>query len=76
MIGRDCRWRQAAASILEADERTMARRSLNSLARNDAERQALLEAHGETVLRGSWDQATLQPREVHEMLVDADAPHR
>ena len=58
--------------VLEADS---ARWHGDALARaDDAERQALLEAHGETVLRGRWDQATLRPGEIRGMLAEAGAP--
>lgn len=66
----DFRWPEQRL-VLEADG---ARWHGDALARaDDAERQALLEAHGETVLRARWDQATLRPREVHEMLTAASA---
>jgi hypothetical protein len=38
---------------------------------DDAERQALLEAHGERVVRVSWTQATQRPRETRERIVRA-----
>ena len=67
----DFRWPEQQL-VLEADG---ARWHGDALARaDDAERQALLEAHGETVLRGRWDQATLRPGGVHEMLAQASAP--
>lgn len=69
----DFRWPERRL-VLEADG---ARWHDDALARaDDAERQALLEAHGETVLRARWDQATLKPREVREMLASAGAPTR
>ena len=40
----------------------------------DAERQALLEAHGERVLRVTWDQALVRPRETLARLRAAGAP--
>ena len=67
----DFRWPEQRL-VLEADG---ARWHDDALARaDDAERQALLEAYGETVLRGRWDQATLRPREVHNLLAEAGAP--
>lgn len=67
----DFRWPEAKV-VLEADG---ARWHGDALARaDDAERQALLEAHGDMVLRARWDQATLRPAEVHRMLEDAGAP--
>jgi Protein of unknown function (DUF559) len=50
----DFRW-PAQRLIVEADGAAWHDRAL------DAERQALLEAHGERVLRVSWKQATLHP---------------
>ena len=47
----------------------------NKLAReNDAERQALLEDHGEQVRRVTWDQAVLTPGQTLRRLVNAGAP--
>ena len=47
--------------IVEADGK---RTHDQALARaDDARRQAVFEAHGETVLRVSWLQATTQPKE-------------
>jgi len=67
----DFRWPEQRL-VLEADG---ARWHGDALARaDDSERQALLEAHGETVVRAGWEQATLRPREVHQMLVVAAAP--
>ena len=67
----DFRWPEQQL-VLEADG---ARWHGDALARaDDAERQALLEAHGETVLRARWDQATLRASEVRQMLADAAAP--
>ena len=40
----------------------------------DAERQALLEAHGERVVRVTWDQATRHPGQTLERLTQAGAP--
>ncbi len=55
----DFRWPKQKL-VVEADG---ARWHENALARaDDAERQALLERHGETVLRIRWDQATARPR--------------
>ena len=47
----------------------------NELARaDDAERQALLEAHGERVVRITWHQAVTQPRQTLARLRAAGAP--
>ena len=47
----------------------------NQLAReDDAERQALLEAHGERVLRVTWDQAILRPGQTLSRIRAAGAP--
>ena len=48
----------------------------NPLAReDDAERQALLEAHGERVLRITWAQALTRPRATLARLRAAGAPY-
>jgi elongation factor P len=48
----------------------------NQLAReDDAERQALLEAHGERVLRVTWDQAIARPQRTLARLRAAGAPY-
>jgi very-short-patch-repair endonuclease len=41
---------------------------------DDADRQALLEAHGERVIRVSWDQATRRRRQTLARLLQAGAP--
>jgi hypothetical protein len=41
---------------------------------DDAERQALLEAHGERVLRITWEQAVGRPRQTLDRLGRAGAP--
>jgi uncharacterized protein DUF559 len=47
----------------------------NQLAReDDAERQALLEAHGERVLRVTWDQAIVRPGQTLSRIRAAGAP--
>jgi very-short-patch-repair endonuclease len=47
----------------------------NPIARaDDAERQAILEAHGERVVRVTWDQAIGRPRQTIARLVKAGAP--
>ena len=67
----DFRWAEQRL-VLEADS---ARWHGDALARaDDAERQALLEANGDTVLRARWDQATLRPGEVQGILAKAGAP--
>ncbi len=43
---------------------------------DDAERQALLEAHGERVIRVTWEQVVQRPGEVLERLRAAGAPNR
>ena len=40
---------------------------------DDAERQALLEAHGEHLLRVTWDQAVTRPAETVKRVVRAAA---
>jgi very-short-patch-repair endonuclease len=47
--------------IVEADGRQTHDQALARA--DDARRQAIFEAHGETVLRLSWRQATTQPKE-------------
>jgi very-short-patch-repair endonuclease len=55
----DFRWPDQAI-VVEADSRMWHE---NPIARaDDAERQALLEAHGERVIRVTWSQAVRQPR--------------
>jgi very-short-patch-repair endonuclease len=44
--------------------------------REDAERQALLEAHGERVLRVTWTQAVARPTQTLARLHAAGVPHR
>lgn len=43
---------------------------------DDAERQALLEAHGETVLRTRWNEATTSPARLQARLASSGAPYR
>ncbi len=67
----DFRW-PAQQLIVEADG---ARWHDNALARaGDAERQALLEASGETVLRVGWDEAVGRPTRFAKRLAAAGAP--
>ncbi len=67
----DFRWPEQRL-VLEADG---ARWHGDALARaDDAERQALLETHGDTVLRAGWDQAIFKPAEVVDLLANAGAP--
>ncbi len=67
----DFRWPKQKL-VIEADG---ARWHDNALARaDDAERQALLERHGETVLRIRWDQATAHRGAARERMLDAGAP--
>ena len=67
----DMRW-PAARVIVEADGAAW---HDNPLAReNDAERQALLEAHGERVVRVTWDQVVRRPDETLARLRGAGVP--
>lgn len=67
----DLRWPEQKL-IVEADG---ARWHDNALARaDDAERQALLKRHGETVLRVRWDEATMRPAITRSRLDMAGAP--
>lgn len=67
----DFRWAEQRL-VVEADSRAW---HDNPIARaDDAERQALLEAHGECVLRVTWKQAVTKPEETVARLVDAGAP--
>jgi very-short-patch-repair endonuclease len=67
----DFRW-PAQRLIVEADGREWHE---HRLAReDDAERQALLEAHGERVLRVTWHQATRQRRQTLARFIRAGAP--
>lgn len=67
----DFRWPKQKL-IVEADG---ARWHDNALARaDDAERQALLERHGETVLRVRWDEATARPAAARKRFAEAGAP--
>jgi hypothetical protein len=63
----DFRW-PAQRLILEADGATWHDRAL------DAERQALLEAHGERVVRVTWEQATLHRAATAARVASAGAP--
>ncbi|MEJ7875060.1 MAG: DUF559 domain-containing protein [Solirubrobacterales bacterium] len=67
----DFRWPEHKL-VVEADG---ARWHDNALARaDDAERQCLLERHGETVLRVRWDEATMRPAVTRSRLDAAGAP--
>jgi hypothetical protein len=67
----DLRW-PAQRLTIEADG---AQWHDNPTAReDDAERQAILEAHGERVVRVTWDQATRAPRQTLERIRNAGAP--
>ncbi len=69
----DFRWPEQRL-ILEVDSTAWHE---NPLARaDDRERQALLEAHGETVLRTHWRDAVLGPHKLIERLRTAGAPYR
>ena len=63
----DFRW-PAQRLILEADGAAWHDPVL------DAERQAILEAHGERVLRVTWRQAVAHPRQTIARLREAGAP--
>ena len=67
----DLRW-AAQRLCVEADSRTWHAGELAQIA--DAERQALLEAHGERVLRVTWRQAVAHPRQTIARLHAAGAP--
>jgi very-short-patch-repair endonuclease len=68
----DFRW-PAQRLVIEADG---AEWHDDRLAReDDAERQALLEAHGERVVRVTWDQATRHKRQTLARFVQAGAPN-
>ena len=67
----DFRWPKQRL-VLEADGAAW---HDHKLAReDDAERQALLEAHGETVLRVTWDQAIGRPAQTLVRVGRAGAP--
>ena len=67
----DLRWPSARLAV-EADGAAW---HDNELARaDDAERQALLERHGERVLRVTWQQAVAQPAQTLARLRAAGAP--
>jgi hypothetical protein len=67
----DFRWADQRL-VVEADSRVW---HDHRLAReDDAERQAVLEAHGETVLRVTWEQAVRRPRQTLARLRAAGAP--
>ena len=67
----DFRW-PAERLVVEADGAAW---HDDKLAReDDAERQALLEARGERVVRVTWDQAVSRPRQTLARLVAAGAP--
>ncbi|HET8755056.1 MAG TPA: type IV toxin-antitoxin system AbiEi family antitoxin domain-containing protein [Solirubrobacteraceae bacterium] len=67
----DFRW-PAERLVVEADGAVW---HANAIARqDDAERQAILEAFGERVVRVSWEQAIRYPRETIARLAEAGAP--
>ena len=67
----DFRW-PAVRLVVEADGATWHE---HAIAReDDADRQALLERHGERVLRVTWQQAVVRPRETLARLRAAGAP--
>jgi very-short-patch-repair endonuclease len=68
----DFRWPQSRL-VVEADGAAW---HDNKLAReDDAERQALLEAHGERVVRVTWEQAIVKPQQTLTRIRAAGAPH-
>jgi very-short-patch-repair endonuclease len=69
----DFRWPQQRL-IVEADGGSWHRGSIAEC--DDAERQALLEAHGERVLRITWAQALTRPTQTLQRLRAAGAPRR
>jgi very-short-patch-repair endonuclease len=69
----DFRW-PAARLVVEADGAAW---HDNPTAReDDAERQALLEAHGERVIRVTWEQAVARRAETRRRIGAAGAPRR
>ncbi len=67
----DYRW-PPQRLVVEADSRTW---HDHKLAReDDAERQAILEAHGERVVRVTWEQAIARPAQTLARLRAAGAP--
>ncbi len=68
----DFRWPKRKL-ILEADGAAWHDDPLSRAA--DAERQAILEAHGETVLRTRWSEATKTPARLRSRLAEAAAPY-
>ncbi len=67
----DFRWPERQL-VVEADSRAW---HDNPIARaDDAERQALLEAHGDRVLRVTWKQAVMRRKETIARLIAAGAP--
>jgi very-short-patch-repair endonuclease len=69
----DFRWPQEQL-IVEADGAAWHDNKLSK--EDDADRQALLEAHGERILRVTWDQAIAQPRQTLDRIRAAGAPPR
>jgi very-short-patch-repair endonuclease len=67
----DFRWR-ALRLVVEADSREW--HDNPQARRDDAERQALLEAIGERVVRVTWEQATAHVAQTHARLAGAGAP--
>jgi very-short-patch-repair endonuclease len=67
----DFRWREQRL-IVEADG--AAWHDSRVAREDDAERQALLELHGERVLRVTWAQAIGQPRRTLARMIAAGAP--
>jgi len=67
----DFRWPEAQL-VVEADGATWHDHEVAGA--DDAERQALLEAHGERVLRVTWDQAIIRPSQTLTRIRAAGAP--
>ncbi len=67
----DLRW-PAQRLCVEADSRAWHAGELAQA--HDAERQAILEAHGERIIRVTWKQTTSHPRQTIARLTAAGAP--
>jgi very-short-patch-repair endonuclease len=67
----DFRWAEQRI-VIEAD--SVAWHSGELARKDDAERQALLEAHGERVLRVTWHEAVARPSQTLSRIEAAGAP--
>jgi very-short-patch-repair endonuclease len=70
-LGPDFRWPESRL-VLEADGAAWHDSKLSR--EDDAERQAVLEAHGERVVRVTWQQAVAKPRQTVARIRAAGAP--